>query len=44
MYHYFTDEDELVQAVITHQADVIAGNQRQADLASTKDCWPGAIW
>jgi TetR/AcrR family transcriptional regulator, transcriptional repressor for nem operon len=33
MYHYFPGKDELVQAVITHQADVIAGNQRQADLA-----------
>src|ERR1700689_3227553 len=32
MYHYFPDKDELVQAVITHQADVIAGRQRQADL------------
>jgi TetR/AcrR family transcriptional regulator, transcriptional repressor for nem operon len=32
MYHYFPDKDQLVQAVITHQADVIAGNQRQADL------------
>jgi AcrR family transcriptional regulator len=36
MYHYFPDKDELVQAVITHQADVIAGNQRQADLGSTE--------
>jgi TetR/AcrR family transcriptional regulator, transcriptional repressor for nem operon len=35
MYHYFPDKDELVQAVITHQADVIAGSQRQADLGST---------
>jgi TetR/AcrR family transcriptional regulator, transcriptional repressor for nem operon len=34
MYHYFPDKDELVQAVITHQADVIAGHQRQADLGS----------
>jgi TetR/AcrR family transcriptional regulator, transcriptional repressor for nem operon len=34
MYHYFPGKDELVQAVITHQADVIAGNQRQADLAT----------
>jgi AcrR family transcriptional regulator len=34
MYHYFPDKDELVQAVISHQADVIAGNQRQADLGS----------
>ena len=36
MYHYFPGKDELVQAVITHQADVIAGNQRQADLATAK--------
>ena len=35
MYHYFPGKDELVQAVITHQADVIAGHQRQADLAGT---------
>ena len=34
MYHYFPGKDELVQAVITHQADVIAGNQRQAGLAT----------
>jgi TetR/AcrR family transcriptional regulator, transcriptional repressor for nem operon len=32
--HYFAGKDELVQAVISHQADVIAGNQRQADLGS----------
>jgi AcrR family transcriptional regulator len=36
MYHYFPDKDELVQAVITHQADVIAGSQRQADLGSAE--------
>jgi TetR/AcrR family transcriptional regulator, transcriptional repressor for nem operon len=36
MYHYFPGKDELVQAVITHQADVIAGHQRQADLASAE--------
>jgi len=36
MYHYFPDKDELVQAVISHQADVIAGNQRQADLGSAE--------
>src|ERR1700692_5152092 len=36
MYHYFPDKDELVQGVITHQADVIAGNQRQADLGSAE--------
>ena len=36
MYHYFPDKDELVQAVIAHQAGVIAGNQRQADLSSAE--------
>jgi TetR/AcrR family transcriptional regulator, transcriptional repressor for nem operon len=36
MYHYFPDKDELVQAVITHQAGVIAGNHRQADLGSAE--------
>jgi AcrR family transcriptional regulator len=34
MYHYFPDKDELVQAVISYQAGVIAGNQRQADFGS----------
>jgi AcrR family transcriptional regulator len=35
LYHYyFPDKDDLVQAVISYQADVIAGNQRQADLGS----------
>lgn len=34
LYHYFPDKDELVQAVIGHQADTIAENQRQADLGS----------
>jgi len=32
LYHYFPDKDDLVQAVIDHQARTIAGNQRQADL------------
>jgi TetR/AcrR family transcriptional regulator, transcriptional repressor for nem operon len=36
MYHYFPDKDELVQAVITHQAGIIAGNHRQADLGSAE--------
>jgi TetR/AcrR family transcriptional regulator, transcriptional repressor for nem operon len=36
MYHYFPDKDELVQAVIDYQADVITGNQRQADLGSAE--------
>lgn len=34
LYHYFADKDELIQAVIDHQADTILGNQRQADLGS----------
>jgi TetR/AcrR family transcriptional regulator, transcriptional repressor for nem operon len=34
LYHYFADKDELVQAVIGHQADVIAGNQQHADLGT----------
>jgi AcrR family transcriptional regulator len=36
MYHYFPDKDELVQAVIAYQADIIAGNQRQAGLGSAE--------
>jgi TetR/AcrR family transcriptional regulator, transcriptional repressor for nem operon len=35
LQHYFAGKDELVQAVISHQADTIAGNQRQADLGGT---------
>jgi TetR/AcrR family transcriptional regulator, transcriptional repressor for nem operon len=34
LYHYFPDKDDLVQAVIDHQAATIAGNQRRADLGS----------
>jgi TetR/AcrR family transcriptional repressor of nem operon len=36
LYHYFADKDELVQAVISHQADVIVGNQHDADLGTTE--------
>ena len=32
--HYFAGKDELVQAVIDHQAGVIVGNQEQADLGT----------
>jgi TetR/AcrR family transcriptional repressor of nem operon len=32
--HYFADKDELVQAVIDHQADTIVSNQRRADIGS----------
>jgi AcrR family transcriptional regulator len=34
LYHYFPDKDDLVQAVIGHQAETIARNQQQADLSS----------
>lgn len=34
LYHYFPDKDDLVQAVIDHQARTIAGNQGQADLGT----------
>jgi AcrR family transcriptional regulator len=30
MYHYFPDKNELVQAVIDYQADIIVKNHRQA--------------
>jgi TetR/AcrR family transcriptional repressor of nem operon len=36
LYHYFADKDDLVQAVISRQADVIVGNQEQADLATNE--------
>jgi TetR/AcrR family transcriptional repressor of nem operon len=32
--HYFAGKDELVQAVISHQAGIIVGNQEQADLGT----------
>ena len=44
MYHYFPNKDELVQAVIAHQADVFAGHQRQADLGSAEGLTAGATW
>ena len=34
--HYFAGKDELVQAVIDHQADLIVGNQGQADLGTAE--------
>jgi TetR/AcrR family transcriptional regulator, transcriptional repressor for nem operon len=36
LYHYFADKDELVQAVIDYQAEVIVGNQRRADLGTVE--------
>jgi TetR/AcrR family transcriptional repressor of nem operon len=34
--HYFAGKDELVQAVIDHQADVIVGNQERAALGTAE--------
>jgi TetR/AcrR family transcriptional regulator, transcriptional repressor for nem operon len=34
--HYFAGKDELVQAVVTHQAGRIVGGQRHADLGSAE--------
>jgi AcrR family transcriptional regulator len=36
LYHYFSDKEDLVQAVINRQADLIVGNQEQADLATAE--------
>jgi len=36
LYHYFADKDELVQAVIDHQADVIVGSTERAGLGSAE--------
>jgi AcrR family transcriptional regulator len=34
--HYFAGKDDLVQAVIDHQADIIVANQEQADLGTAE--------
>ena len=34
LYHYFADKEELVQAVIGYQADLIVGNTEQAGLGT----------
>jgi TetR/AcrR family transcriptional regulator, transcriptional repressor for nem operon len=34
LYHYFTDKEALVQAVIDHQADAIVGNTERAGLGT----------
>jgi len=36
LYHYFPDKDELVQAVIDHQAVTIVKNQRDANLGTVE--------
>lgn len=36
LYHYFADKEDLVQAVISRQADVIVASQERADLATTE--------
>ena len=44
MYHYFPDKDELVQAVISYQADVIAATTGRPTCAVPRGCGPGATW
>ena len=40
MYHYFSDKDELVQAVIDYQAETIVSHQRRAlDSANGVETW-----
>ena len=34
LYHYFADKDELVKAVVAHQADTVVSHQSQARLGS----------
>ena len=36
LYHYFADKEDLVQAVISRQADVVVANQERADLATAE--------
>jgi AcrR family transcriptional regulator len=36
LYHYFSDKDELVQAVIAYQADAVVDHQSRAELGSTE--------
>jgi TetR/AcrR family transcriptional repressor of nem operon len=36
LYHYFAGKEELLQAVIDHQADTVLDNQRRADLGSVE--------
>ena len=34
LYHYFSDKDDLVEAVIDHQADAVVDTQQRADFAT----------
>src|ERR1700730_7444498 len=44
MYHYFPDKNELVQAVIDHQADTIVTHQRQAlSSANGVEAWRNMV-
>jgi TetR/AcrR family transcriptional repressor of nem operon len=45
LYHYFADKEELVQAVIDHQADLIVGTTEQAGLGTPAGlrAWRGAV-
>ena len=39
LYHYFTDKDELVEAVAAHQAEYVVVTQREADLRTPAGVW-----
>jgi TetR/AcrR family transcriptional repressor of nem operon len=45
LYHYFSDKNELVQAVIDYQAETIVNNQRRANLGSAKglEAWRNMV-
>lgn len=45
LYHYFSDKQDLVRAVVAHHTHVIVGNQEQADLESLEAirAWRDAI-
>jgi hypothetical protein len=42
--HYFAGKDELLQAVIDHQASVIVGNRSRPTSAPSMACGPGGTW
>ena len=42
--HYFAGKDELVQAVIDHQADVIVGTSERPGWPPSRDYGHGATW
>src|ERR1700709_2213578 len=47
MYHYFTNKDDLIRAVIAHQTDGILAAQRpvldELDSFAASERWPGPL-